>query len=215
MKRFIKNVKNSKTLSILGILIIGVFFLLVTRVSYGFMAPVVGEGKNADIKGTSSLVDDFKFELGDPLNINATSTTLSENGTNYVVSSNASLKLKANNTNNTAIYNYNLILNINENTFTYIEEGTPEILMTITSPSGDELTNIDGLTYGTFSGVSGFDITTKTGEVILANQYSISSNSSNKYTEQEWIIKITYLNHTYDQSSNFGHSMKTELSIKR
>lgn len=215
MKKFMKRIKNDKVLSVLGILIIGVFFLLVTRVSYGFIAPIAGEAKSVNVDGSFDLVDDFKMELGDPLNINATSTTLAENGTNYVVSTNAHIKLKANSTTNMTTYTYDLILNINENTFTYISDNTPEIILTVTSPNGDELNQLGTLTYGTFNGVSGFDITTITGEINIGNNYSISSNSTSSYTEQDWTIKITYLNHTYDQSANYGHSLKTELSLKK
>lgn len=48
--------------------------------------------------GSSDTVDDFKFELGDPLKINATPTTLKENGSNYTTSTTAKALLKANST---------------------------------------------------------------------------------------------------------------------
>ena len=214
MKKFIKKVKNNKVLSILSVLIIGLFFILITRVTYAYLAPIINKAQ-VDVIGSTDTVDDLKFELGSALKINATPTTLKENGTNYVTSTTAKALLKANSTKNTATYNYYVYLQIASNTFKYTNGTTPEIILTVTSPTGDEVTSIEGLTYGTFSGVSGFDITTKSGLFAIANAYSITSNSSTAYTTQSWTIKITYLNLSTDQSANFGNSMGVNALIKK
>ena len=214
MKKFIKKIKSNKLLSILSVLIIGVFFILIARVTYAYLAPVFNSAKT-DVMGSSDTVDDFKFELGDPLKIDATPTTLKENGTNYVTSTTAKALLKANSTKNTATYNYYVYFQIKSNTFTYSDGSTPEIILTVTSPNGDEITSIDGLTYGTFNGVSGFDITTKKGLFNIANNHEITSNSSTAYTTQSWTIKITYLNLSIDQSANFGNSMGVNVYITK
>ncbi len=214
MKKFIKKIKSNKLLSILSVLIIGVFFILIARVTYAYLAPVFNSAKT-DVMGSSDTVDDFKFELGDPLKIDATPTTLKENGTNYVTSTTAKALLKANSTKKTATYNYYVYFQIASNTFTYSDGSTPEIILTVTSPNGDEITSIDGLTYGTFNGVSGFDITTKKGLFNIANNHEITSNSSTAYTTQSWTIKITYLNLSIDQSANFGNSMEVNVYITK
>ena len=214
MKKFIKKIKSNKLLSILSVLIIGVFFILIARVTYAYLAPVFNSAKT-DVMGSSDTVDDFKFELGDPLKIDATPTTLKENGTNYVTSTTAKALLKANSTKKTATYNYYVYFQIASNTFTYSDGSTPEIILTVTSPNGDEITSIDGLTYGTFNGVSGFDITTKKGLFNIANNHEIISNSSTAYTTQSWTIKITYLNLSIDQSANFGNSMEVNVYITK
>ena len=214
MKKFINKIKNNKTLSILSILIIGIFFLLITRVTFAFLAPIFNSAQT-DVMGASDTVDDFKFELGNPLKIDATPTTLKENGTNYVTSTTAKALLKANSTQNTATYNYYVYFLIKSNTFTYSDGSTPEIILTVTDPNGDEITSIDGLTYGTFNGVSGFDVTTKKGLFNIANNYEITSNSSTTYTTQSWTIKITYLNLSIDQSTNFGNSMGVNVYITK
>ena len=214
MKKFIKKIKSNKLLSILSVLIIGVFFILIARVTYAYLAPVFNSAKT-DVMGSSDTVDDFKFELGDPLKIDATPTTLKENGTNYVTSTTAKALLKANSTKKTATYNYYVYFKISSNTFTYSDGSTPEIILSITSPNGDEITSIDGLTYGTFNGVSGFDITTKKGLFNIANNHEITSNSSTTYTTQSWTIKITYLNLSIDQSTNFGNSMGVNVYITK
>ena len=214
MKKFIKKIKSNKLLSILSVLIIGVFFILIARVTYAYLAPVFNSAET-DVMGSSDTVDDFKFELGNPLKIDATPTTLKENGTNYVTSTTAKALLKANSTKNTATYNYYVYFQIASNTFTYSDGSTPEIILTVTNPNGDEITSIDGLTYGTFNGVSGFDITTKKGLFNIANNHEITSNSSTTYTTQSWTIKITYLNLSIDQSTNFGNSMGVNVYITK
>ena len=214
MKKFINKIKSNKTLSILSILIIGIFFLLITRVTFAFLAPIFNSAQT-DVMGASDTVDDFKFELGNPLKIDATPTKLKENGTNYVSSTTAKALLKANSTQNTATYNYYVYFLIKSNTFTYSDGSTPEIILTVTDPNGDEITSIDGLTYGTFNGVSGFDVTTKSGLFNIADNYEITSNSSTAYTTQEWNITLTYLNLSIDQSSNFGNSMEVSVYIRK
>ena len=214
MKKFIKKIKSNKLLSILSVLIIGVFFILIARVTYAYLAPVFNSAKT-DVMGSSDTVDDFKFELGDPLKIDATPTTLKENGTNYVTSTTAKALLKANSTKNTATYNYYVYFQIKSNTFTYSDGSTPEIILTVTNPNGEEVTSIEGLTYGTFNGVSGFDVTTKKGLFNIANNHEITSNSSTAYTTQSWTIKITYLNLSIDQSANFGNSMGVNVYITK
>ena len=214
MKKFINKIKNNKVLSILSVLIIGLFFILVTRITYAYLAPVINDAQT-NVVGSTDTVDDFKFELGNPLKINATPTTLKENGSNYTTSTTAKALLKANSTKKTATFNYYVYFQIKSNTFTYSDGSTPEIILTVTNPNGDEITSIEGLTYGTFNGVSGFDITTKKGFFNITNNHEITSNSSTTYTTQSWTIKITYLNLSIDQSTNFGNSMKVNVYITK
>ena len=214
MKKFIKTIKSNKVLSVLSVLIIGLLFILVARVTYAFLAPVINESQT-NVVGTTDTVDDFKFELGDALKLDASPTTLKENGSNYTTRTTAKALLKANSTKNTATFNYYVYFQIKSNTFTYSDGSTPEIILTVTDPNGDEITSIDGLTYGTFNGVSGFDVTTKKGLFNIANNHEITSNSSTTYTTQSWTIKITYLNLSIDQSANFGNSMEVNVHITK
>ena len=214
MKKFIKKIKSNKFLYILGALIVGVFFILIARVTYAFLAPIINNAQtNIVIKGDT--VDEFKLKVGNPLKLDATPTTLKENGTNYTTNTTATASLKANSTKNTATYNYYLYFQIENNTFTYTSGTTPEIILTITNPNGEEVTSIEGLTYGTFNGVSGFDVTTQNGLFNIANNYSITSNSSTTATVHEWTVTLTYLNQAYDQSGNFGKSMEVCVLLQK
>ena len=214
MKKFIKKIKSNKFLYILSVLIVGIFFILIAKVTYAFLAPIINNAQtNIVIKGDT--VDEFKLKVGNPLKLDATPTTLKENGTNYTTSTTATASLKANSTKNTATYNYYLYFQIENNTFTYTSGTTPEIILTITNPNGEEVTSIEGLTYGTFNGVSGFDVTTQSGLFNIANNYSITSNSSTIATIHEWTVTLTYLNQAYDQSGNFGKSMGVNVYLQK
>ena len=214
MNKFIKRTKNNQALYVLSILIIGILLLLIARITYAYLAPRI-QSALGNVTTISDTVDDFKLELGRPLSLNATSTTLPESGSNLVVTSTEIAKLKANSTKKTAKYNYYLYLQITNNTFKYSDGTTPEIILTITDPNGNEITSLDNLTYGTYNGVSGFDVTTKTGLFAIANNYEITSNSSTTYTEHDWNITLTYLNLNIDQSGNYGNSFETKLYLQK
>ena len=214
MNKFIKKIKNNQALYILSILIIGILLLLIARITYAYLAPRI-QSALGNVTTISDTVDDFKLELGQPLSLNATSTTLPESGSNLVVTSTEIAKLKANSTKKTANYNYYLYLQITNNTFKYSDGTTPEIILTITDPNGNEITSLDNLTYGTYNGVSGFDVTTAKGLFAIANNYEITSNSSTTYTEHDWNITLTYLNLNIDQSGNYGNRFETKLYMTK
>ena len=211
--KLINRIRNNKLLYFLGVLIIGLLIILIVRITYAYLGASINEAKG-NITLNSDDVDELKFDIGDPLSINATPTTLPENGENLVSSSTSSASLLANTTNVTAEYGYYVYFKISNNSFIYSDGSTPEIILTV-KQGENEITNIEGLTYGTFNGVSGFDITTAEGLFNVASSYSITSNSSTNATVQEWTFTITYLNLGFDQSANFGNSMTTEVILKK
>ena len=109
MKKFIKRIKNNQVLYVLSILIIGILLLLIARITYAYLAPRI-QSALGNVTTISDSVDDFKLELGQPLSLNATSTTLPESGSNLVVTSTEIAMLKANSTKKTANYTYKLLI---------------------------------------------------------------------------------------------------------
>ncbi len=212
--KLIDKIKKNKLLYFLGVLIVGIFIVLIVRFTYAYLAANVNEARG-DVSVDSDETDNLKFAVGDPLSIDATPTTLPENGENLVDTTTATATLLANSTNNTAEYPYWVYFTISNNTFVYSDGSTPEIILTVTDPEGNPVTNIDGLTYGTFNGVAGFDVTAQNGKFTVANGYTITSNSSTDATEQTWNFTLTYLNLPTDQSANFGNSMTTEVSMSK
>ena len=213
VKNIINRIKNDKVLFFLSILIIGVFLVLVIRITYSYLAAYINEARENVTLG-SDTTDEFKFIEGDKLDLNVTPTTLPEGGGNYSQSTTYKASLLANSTNNSAEESYYVYFNITENTLQYIEEGSPEVILSVFQ--GDtEITNIDGLTYGTYNGVAGFDITTITGLYTIASDYAITSNSSDTATIQDWTFTLTYLNQSYDQSANYGNKMNVEIIMSK
>lgn len=205
---------KNKKLAILGTLIIGIFVILIARITFAYLSPIINEAfTNVLVK--SDTVDNLKFELGSPLKLNATPTTLPENGDNYTSITTATAKLKANSTNKTATYKYNVYFQIVTNNFVYIDNSTPEIILTITNPDGEILTELEGLKYGTYNGVSGFDVTTEVGFYTISVNHEIASTSSSAYKNQTWTFSLTYLNNSFDQSANFGKNMITNILMKK
>ena len=213
MKNIINRIKNDKVLFFLSILIIGVFLVLVIRITYSYLAAYINEaGESATL--SSDTVDEFKFIEGDKLDLNVTPTTLPEGGGNYSQSTTYGASLLANSTNNTAEESYYVYFNVTANTLGYIQEGNPEVILTVFQGE-TEITNIDGLTYGTYNGVTGFDVTTATGMFTVASDYAITSNSSTDATVQNWTFTLTYLNQNYDQSGNYGNNMNVEFIMTK
>jgi hypothetical protein len=127
----------------------------------------------------------------------------------------SSATLKANSTNNTANSTYNIYFDIPSNNYVYSSGTTPEIILTITDPTGAAVTSISGLTYVTSGDVSGFDITTKTGTFTIAEDYAITTTSSTTGTTQNWKAKVTYINLPVDQSVNEEHGMTANLLVQK
>ena len=74
---------------------------------------------------------------------------------------------------------------IEDNDFEYSTENqTPELLLKVVDPNGNEVKNIDGLVYYE----NGFDITTRTGGFLLVPDYIISADETP--TIQDWLIEM-------------------------
>ena len=213
MKNIINRIKNDKVLFFLSILIIGVFLVLVIRITYSYLAAFINEARENVTIG-SDTTDKLEFFEGNPIDLNVTSTTLPEGGGNYAQSTTYRAELTANSTNNSAEDSYYVYFNVTSNTINYTQEGNPEVILTVFQGE-TEITNIDGLTYGTYNGVNGFDVTTATGMFTVASDYAITSNSSTDATVQNWIFTLTYLNQNYDQSGNYGNNMNVEFIMSK
>ena len=213
MKNIINRIKNDKVLFFLSILIIGVFLVLVIRITYSYLAAFINEARENVTIG-SDTTDKLEFFEGNPIDLNVTSTTLPEGGGNYAQSTTYRAEFTANSTTNRAEDSYYVYFNVTANTLNYTQEGNPEVILTVFQDD-TEITNIDGLTYGTYNGVTGFDVTEATGLFTVASDYAITSNSSTTPTVQNWTFTLTYLNQSYDQSGNYGNKMSVEFIMSK
>jgi hypothetical protein len=184
-------------------------------IGYAFYAAQVGSGAKTNVNVTSDSSDKLTFTKGSDISLKATQFNFTNGGTNLSSETTSSATLKANSTNNTANSTYNVYFIVSNNTYTYTNGTTPEIILTITDPTGAAVTSIAGLTYVTSGDTSGFDITTYKGIINVATDYAISATSSTTGTTQNWKTKVTYINLPTDQTANAGSSMSANLLVQK
>ena len=192
--------------------------LLVIGATYAYFQNQYGAASNANVKVTTYTTDILTFETGSNISITAGQDDFASGKGNKTGSTFARATLQANNKTNTATANYNVYLNIENNTFTYTNTGTPElILQVVDKTSGNPVTSITGLNYvtvtdGKNTSISGFDITTKKGLIALFLNKEISASPK---TIEEYTITITLVNHNYDQNINAGKSFNSKVIIQK
>ena len=209
---------NSKQNKFYTILALTTLALLVVGTTYAYFQNQYGSASNADVNVTTYTTDMLTFETGDAINITADQNTFAEGKGNATSSTFARATLQANNKTNTATANYYVYLNISGNDFEYSKDSSsPELLLSITDNSGNQVTKLTGLNYitvtdGSNKSVSGFDITKSSDLLTLVDNKEISA--SPKQIE-EWNITITLVNYNYDQNANTGKSFSGKLMIQK
>ena len=206
-------------------LIIGVIALFVViSATYAFFQAQLDDGVQTDVNIGSNTTDSLTFDVNNAINLNINQFNFGVGAGNLSSNATASATLLANNSSNTATYTYYVYFKINSNEFTYTtSDSKPEIILTVTDPTGQPVTSIDGLTYvqnvqtttsdGSTQTVSGFDITTATGTFAVASAYSITANSTTP-TTQNWQFTATFINLDSDQQANTGKEMDAEIMIQ-
>ena len=206
-------------------LIIGVIALFVViSATYAFFQAQLDDGAQTDVNVGSNTTDSLTFDVNNAINLNINQFNFGVGAGNLSSNATASATLLANNSSNTATYTYYVYFKINSNEFVYTtSDSKPEILLTVTDPTGQPVTAIDGLTYvqnvqtttidGSTQTVSGFDITTASGTFAVASAYSITANSTTP-TTQNWEFTATFINLDSDQQGNTGKTMDADIIIQ-
>ena len=192
------------------VLIIVLSLLLVIGISFAYFVGQIGPGKTVNINLTSGKTDNLNFTVGNAINIHATQENFTRSDGNLSGSTNAKAILTANNGSTTQHYSVYLKINTNNFIYTTAPTNTPELMLKVTNPSGTVVNSITGLTYTTSGGVSGFDITTKTGLVEIANNYSITTSSTKTDT---WTVQVSFINLSTSQKLNGGKVFDAEVII--
>ena len=208
--------KNKKaiTLSVIASLAL---LVLIIGATYAYFQASGGDGTSANLRVTTYTTDIITFEVGSNINIETNATLFSQGKGNASGTTFARATLTANNKTNSATENYNLFLNISDNTFVYsVDTKTPELILTIKDKSNNEVTSIEGLTYKTVTDgkgttIKGFDITNKNGLLTLFNK-DITTTST---TVEEWNVTVTFVNYNKDQTKNAGKKFDAQLIISK
>ena len=158
--------------------------LLVATATYAYFEADLGNNKEVDVTvSTVPKTDLLSFSVGDPLALQADETSFVKGGDSASDTTNVKALLTANRDTKNATKYYYVYLLISGNEFIYTQDAnTPELILTVKKPDGTELTAIEGLTYKTVTDgkgttIKGFDITTKKGLVIIANNKKITTTS--------------------------------------
>ena len=208
--------KNKKAI-ILSVIAAIILLSLIIGATYAYFQAIGGDSTSANLRVTTYTTDIITYEVGSNINIETNATIFSQGKGNASGTTFARATLTANNKTNSATENYNLFLNISDNTFVYsVDTNTPELILTIKDKSNNEVTSIEGLTYKTVTDGKGttikrFDITNKNGLLTLFNK-DITTTST---TVEEWNVTVTFVNYNKDQTKNAGKKFDAQLIISK
>ncbi len=206
-------IKNEKKVLILSVLAVVLLIIVVVGATYAYFVVQGGASANTNVNVGTNTTDNLSFSVGDAISITANQDNFAQGAGNQAGSTTASATLTANNATNTATRNYYLYLNITSNDFEYtLDENIPELILTVRAPDGTSVQNISGLKYVTVGEVSGFDITTASNVITLADNYEISATDTP--TTQEWNITVTFVNLDTDQVGNAGKTFEATVIIQ-
>ena len=209
---------NGRKLSLIFIfiLILLVIALLVGKFTYSYLGPTISDDLETQGEVTASG-DTLIFTKGNNLSLSATTDNFTTGGTNLTSTTNPKVKLVASTKTNQANATYYVGVLIKNNTYVYTTSGkTPELILTIKDEKGNNVSSgVDDLTYVTSGGVSGFDVTGKTGLFNIKTDYPISTTSSSAGTTHTWTFTLTFVNLGTDQSENENASMDLDIYLQK
>ena len=209
---------NGRKLSLIFIfiLILLVIALLVGKLTFSYLGPTLGEDLSNEGEVTASG-DTLIFTKGSNLSLSATTDNFQTGGSNLSSTTNPKVRLIASSKTNSASATYYVGVVINSNSYTYTtSDNTAEVILTIKDENGNNVTSgVDGLTYVTSGGVSGFDVTGKTGLFNIKTDYPISTTSSSTGTTHTWTFTLTFVNLGTDQSDNENASMDLDVYLQK
>ena len=195
--------------------------ILFIGVSFAFIAAQLSGGAIGNANVTADTTDNLQFSVNKDIYLNPTQFNVVEGGSGLSDTAVGTASLIANSTTNEVSATYNVYFLIDSNEYIYTtEDYKPEIVLTITDPNGEKITEVQGLEYVTVqnadgSEVSGFDITTAGGLHNIVSNYGITSASSINATEQDWTFTVTFVNLTTNQTENSGSTLDAEIILSR
>ena len=210
--------KNKKNAIVLSIVAVVTLIALVVGATYAYFQNQYGSASNADVNVTTYTTDMLTFETGNAISLYADQTTFGQEKGSLSGETFAKATLVANNKTNEATGNYYVYFNIENNTFKYtLGEDKPELILTVTGPDGNEVTEISGLTHKVVQdrenkSISGFDVTTTNGIITIANKKTITATPN---AEEEYKLKLTFVNYDGDQTGNTTSGLSAKVMIQK
>ena len=211
--------KNKKNAIVLSIVAVVTLITLIVGATYAYFKAQGGTGSSADVKVTTYTTDMLTFTTGNAISLYADQTSFGQEKGSLSGETFAKATLVANNKTNEATDNYYVYFNIENNTFKYtLGEDKPELILTVTGPDGNEVTEISGLTHKVVQdrenkSISGFDVTTTNGIITIANKKTITATTDAK--EEQYTLKLTFVNYDGDQTANASSGLSAKVMIQK
>ena len=209
---------NKKWKRILMIIYVLVLILMLSTATYAYFTMIQVSNVSPHVQSSSATTDWLIFSTGDPINIQATEENFGKGMGDLVGKTYGGALLQVSNQGEEVSYNYNVILDIATNEFSYTTPSEDaELLLVVTDPNGDELTKIAGLEYkevtnGNGEVLRGFDITTKKGTYYIASNYVITSDLQ---TQHMWNVEVVLVNLDSDQNVNTNKGLEAVLKVEK
>ena len=206
-----KKTNEKKALVLSGVAVI-TLIAVVVGATFAYFQAQGGGSANTNVNVQTSTTDNLSFQVGSAISLTANQEDFGQDMPNKSGSTTASATLTANNATNNATRNYYVYLDITSNNFEYTtDDEQAELLLKITDPDGAEVITLGSLERKTSGGVTGFDITTSTGLITIADNYEITSTGT---VTQEWQIEVIFANLDSDQNANTGKTFSANLIIQ-
>ena len=213
--------KNKKNAIVLSIVAVVTLIALVVGATFAYFKAQGGTGKSTDVKVTTYTTDMLTFITGKAIGLYADQSSFGSDKGSLSGETFAKATLVANNKTNEATDNYYVYFNIENNTFKYtLGEDKPELILTVTGPDGNEVTEISGLTHKVVQdrenkSISGFDVTTTNGLITIANKKTITATQATPNAEQQYTLKLTFVNYEGDQTANASSGLSAKVMIQK
>ena len=210
--------KNKKNAIVLSIVAVVTLIALVVGATYAYFQAQGGTGSSTEVKVTTYTTDMLTFTTGSAIGLYADQSSFGQEKGSLSGETFAKATLVANNKTNEATDNYYVYFNIENNTFKYtLGNDKPELILTVTGPDGNEVTEISGLTHKVVQdrenkSISGFDVTTTNGLITIANKKTITATPN---AEEQYTLKLTFVNYEGDQTENAKSTLSAKVMIQK
>ena len=210
--------KSKKNAIVLSIVAVVTLIALVVGATYAYFKAQGGTGSSTEVKVTTYTTDMLTFTTGSAISLYADQSSFGSDKGSLSGETFAKATLVANNKTNEATDNYYVYFNIENNTFKYtLGNDKPELILTVTGPDGNEVTEISGLTHTTVQdrenkSISGFDVTTTNGLITIANKKAITATPN---AEEQYTLKLTFVNYEGDQTANATSTLSAKVMIQK
>ena len=213
--------KSKKNAIVLSIVAVVTLIALVIGATYAYFKAQGGTGSSTEVKVTTYTTDMLTFTTGNAISLYADQSSFGSDKGSLSGETFAKATLVANNKTNEATDNYYVYFNIENNTFKYtLGEDKPELILTVTGPDGNEVTELPGLTHTTVQdrenkSISGFDVTTTNGLITIANKKTITATQATPNVEEQYTLKLTFVNYEGDQTENAKSTLSAKVMIQK